>query len=61
MFRLAWRRDNGCISTDHFDNSNDAEVVFDFVTRIFDTEWACLLKRNDTNGWDAWCEFGEEF
>jgi hypothetical protein len=61
MFRVVWRRDDGNVGFDDFDSEHEACIVFDFVVKVFDTCYASLTRRNDTNGWLTCSEYGEEF
>jgi hypothetical protein len=60
MFRVQCRRYNGVIIFDDFDSVHEAEIVFDFVIGIFDTDYAVLKQTDGGRGWETLDEYGEE-
>jgi len=59
MYRVLWARYDEVVDFADFDSEHEAEIVFDFITGIFDTNYAKMFRRNDTNGWKVCNEYGE--
>jgi hypothetical protein len=59
MYRVIWCRDDGCAGNADFDNNHDAQVVFDFVVGMFDTDYATLSYWSGDKGWLRRDTFGD--